>query len=269
LELQIVREILLSRARISQILQTPYTPGALLEMQIGTTTILRVSTGNMRILMVVAKAPARGQTKTRLGATIGLDAAAEFYQCLLLDVLDVVRRVPGVTPAIAYTPAGSEAFFRETAPDFELILQQGEDLGARLDHVLTSSLNAGYAQAAVISSDAPLIAPSAIAQAFEALDSGADVALGPCDDGGYYLMAIKSPQPQLLRPIQMSTPRVLQDTLAAAALLNLRVTLLPMTRDIDTADDLSRIQDELTHLPNHVAKRTRAWLKHQQQLPLT
>jgi hypothetical protein len=216
--------------------------------------------------MVVAKAPARGQTKTRLGATIGLDAAADFYQHLLLDVLDVVRRVPGVTPAIAYTPAGSEVFFRDIAPDFELVLQQGDDLGARLDHVLTLCLSAGYAQAAVISSDAPLVDPAAIAQAFQALDDGHDVALGPCDDGGYYLMAVKQPQPGILRPIQMSTPRVLQDTLAAAAHHNLSVALLPMTRDIDTADDLSRIQDELTHLPDPVAKRTRTWL--QQQLPL-
>lgn len=216
--------------------------------------------------MVVAKAPERGQTKTRLGAAIGLDAAAEFYQCLLLDVLDIVRRVPDVTPAIAYTPAGSEAFFQEIAPDFQLVLQQGNDLSARLDHVLTTCLSDDYAQAAVMSSDTPLVDPASITRAFDALDDGHDVALGPCDDGGYYLMAIKQPQPGILRPIQMSTPRVLQDTLQAAAQHNLRVALLPATSDIDTADDLSRIQDQLIHLPDHVAKRTRAWL--QQQLPL-
>lgn len=216
-----------------------------------------------RILMVVAKAPARGQTKTRLGATIGLDAAAEFYQCLLLDVLDVVRQAPGITPAIAYTPAGSEAFFDEIAPDFALVLQQGDDLGARLDHVLTTCLNDGYARAAVMSSDTPLIEPCAITQAFDALDDGADVALGPCDDGGYYLMAVKRPQPGILRPIKMSTPRVLQDTLDAAARHGLRVTLLPMSCDVDTADDLSRMQDQLVQLPDHVARRTRTWLQQQ------
>ncbi len=215
-----------------------------------------------RILMVVAKAPTRGQTKTRLGATIGFDAAAEFYQCLLLDVLDIVRAVPDITitRAIAYLPQGSESFFNEVAPDFRLLLQQGDDLGERLDHVLTACLNDGYAQAAVLSSDTPLVEPCALAQAFDELDGGADVALGPCDDGGYYLMALRSPQPDILRPIQMSTPRVLQDTLDAAAQHNLRVAMLPMTSDIDTADDLSRIQDKLDTLPHRVAKRTREWL---------
>jgi glycosyltransferase A (GT-A) superfamily protein (DUF2064 family) len=60
---------------------------------------------------------------------------------------------------------------------------------------------------------------------------------------------------------------VLQDTLAAAARHNLRVVLLPTTSDIDTADDLGRIQDQLIHLPPHVAKKTRVWL--QQQLSST
>ena len=212
--------------------------------------------------MVVAKAPARGQTKTRLGATIGLDAAAEFYQCLLLDVLDIVRAVPDITRAIAYLPAGSESFFRGVAPDFELILQHGDDLGARLDHVLTQCLNNGYSQAAVMSSDTPLIDPRAITQAFDALDDGHDVVLGPCDDGGYYLMAVKQPQPNILRPIQMSTPRVLQDTLDAATHQCLRVTLLPVTSDIDTADDLERIQSKLAQHQSDIAQRTHAWLKH-------
>lgn len=214
-----------------------------------------------RIVMVVAKAPASGQTKTRLGASIGMQAAADLYRCMLLDVLDVVRRVPGVTPAIAYLPRGSEAFFTEVAPDFELVLQQGDDLGARLDHVLGACLSDGFTQAAVMSSDTPLVDPAAIAQAFVALDDGHDVALGPCDDGGYYLMALDAPRPSLLRPIEMSTPRVLQDTLAAAAQSNLRVALLPTTPDIDTIDDLTRFEVLLAKHPGHVATRTRQWLR--------
>jgi rSAM/selenodomain-associated transferase 1 len=215
-----------------------------------------------RILTVVAKAPARGQTKTRLGSAIGLDAAADFYRCLLLDTLDIVRRVPDVTRAIAYLPAGSESFFREIAPGFELVLQRGDDLGARLDHVLTACLNDGYAQAAVLSSDTPLVDPGALAQGFAALDDGTDVALGPCDDGGYYAMALRAPHPEILRPIRMSTPDVLRDTLAAAEKAGLRVALLPATIDIDTLDDLARIKEQLMHTPEHVAARTRQWLQH-------
>jgi rSAM/selenodomain-associated transferase 1 len=214
-----------------------------------------------RILIVVAKAPVRGQTKTRLGAVIGLDAAASFYQCLLLDVLDLVRAVPDVTRAIAYAPYSAESFFNGIAPDFSLILQQGDDLGERLDHVLTQGLISGFERAAVLSSDTPLVDPGAISKSFDELDAGHDVAIGPCDDGGYYLLAVKQPQPDMLKPIQMSTPRVLQDTLAAAARRNLRVALLPSTIDIDTADDLARLRDSLAKSPPSVAARTRAWLQ--------
>jgi rSAM/selenodomain-associated transferase 1 len=222
-----------------------------------------------RIVIVVAKAPARGHTKTRLGATIGLDASAELYACLLQDVLDVVRRVPDMARAIAYLPQGSEHFFGQLAPDFELLLQQGDDLGARLDHALNMCLQQGYAQAAVMSSDTPLVDPLAIAQAFDALDAGHDVAIGPCDDGGYYLMAVKQPQPDLLRPIRMSTPRVLQDTLDAAAVRGLRVAMTPATFDIDNADDLARAREVLATMPPTVAARTRAWLQLARPLPST
>lgn len=214
-----------------------------------------------RILMVVAKAPARGQTKTRLGGAIGLDAAADFYRCLLLDTLDVVRGVPNVTHAIAYLPPGAEDVFRELAPDFRLIPQHGDNLGERLHHVLSACLNDGYAQAAVLSSDTPLVDARALAQAFAELDDGADVALGPCDDGGYYLMAVRAPHPEILIPIQMSTPNVLRDTLAAAAQAGLRSALLPPTCDVDTLDDLARMKEQLTRLPLDAARRTRAWLQ--------
>ena len=165
-----------------------------------------------RLLMVVAKAPARGQTKTRLGALIGLDAAAALYECLLGDVLDIARatalRIDGLACAVAYWPLGSEAVFQTLAPDFERVLQEGETLGARLHHVQKSAAARGYTQTAVLSSDTPFVDPDALAAGFRALDDGADIALGPCDDGGYYVMHARKPEPDLLIPIEMSTPRV-------------------------------------------------------------
>ena len=66
--------------------------------------------------------------------------------------------------------------------------------------------------------------------AFDGLASGADVVLGPCDDGGYYLIGLKQPTPRLLHEVRMSTPNVLADTLAIAAEEGLTVELsLPGT----------------------------------------
>ncbi len=214
--------------------------------------------------MVVAKAPARGQTKTRLGALIGLDAAADFYRCLLGDVLDIAReaarRLPGIECAVAYWPAGAEAVMRALAPGFSLVLQEGDALGDRLHHVTSHALANGYAQAAVLSSDTPFVDPAQIVAGFRALDDGADVALGPCDDGGYYVLHTRASVPGILTPIRMSTPTVFADTVAAAARLNLRVAHLEATTDIDTPEDIERVLAGLDRLPAHIAPRTRDWL---------
>jgi hypothetical protein len=214
--------------------------------------------------MIVAKAPASGQTKTRLAASLGYDGAADLYRCMLNDVVDIVRRVPNVQRAIAYHPVGSEKVFNRIAPDFALVLQQGRDLGERLHHVLSQCLNNGYDQAAVLSSDAPFVDPNALLESFDALDNGVDVSLGPCDDGGYYIMTVREPRPELLLPIQMSTPNVLRDTLDAASKSNLRVHLLPPTMDIDTPDDLAQLQQ--IHWRDDLAPNTRRWLTHQMPL---
>ena len=154
------------------------------------------------MLIIMAKAPTRGQTKTRLGGLIGLDAAADFYRCLLSDVLEISRRIsdhlPNVALAIGYWPAGSEAVFEYIAPDFALMLQQGEALGDRLHHVMEQAFNQGYEQVAVLSSDTPFVDPAVLARGFVALSEGADMSLGPCDDGGFYVMHLREPHPELL-----------------------------------------------------------------------
>jgi glycosyltransferase A (GT-A) superfamily protein (DUF2064 family) len=72
---------------------------------------------------------------------------------------------------------------------------------------------------------------------------------------------MKQPQPRLLRQVQMSTPRVLADTLALAETAGLAVSLLPTWYDIDTIDDLHQLEDEITRLSsNGSAPATRQWL---------
>ena len=216
-----------------------------------------------RSLLVVAKRPAAGQTKTRLCPPLAAEAAAALYECFLRDTLDVMRAVPGVARAIAYLPQAANDYFRALAPDMALAPQRGADLGARLDHLLSDALAAGASQAVVIDSDSPTLPAAYVAEAFARLDAGTDVALGPCDDGGYYLIGLKRPQPRLLREVQMSTPFVVRDTLALADELGLRVALLPAWYDVDTAAELERLRGELASARNGVARHTRAFLHYE------
>jgi rSAM/selenodomain-associated transferase 1 len=217
-------------------------------------------------LLVVAKRPAPGRTKTRLVPPLSMEQAAALYECFLQDTLDLMRQIPDVQPVVAYLPAEAEAYFAKLAPDFEHILQKGPDLGVRLDNALTCYLRRGYRRVVIMNSDSPTLPPSCLTAAFEALAGGGDVVLGPCDDGGYYLIGIKRPTPRLLREVRMSTPNVTTDTLNLAAEEGLRVELLPVWYDVDDATSLTRLVAELAEAPPDVARHTRAFLEQQREL---
>lgn len=188
------------------------------------------------------------------------ERAAQLYECFLQDTLEIARRVPGVERWIAYTPSDQEEYFRELAPDYRLIPQGSGELGERLDRALTHCLQNGAAQAVIIGSDSPTLPSEYVARAFTDLEN-ADVTLGPSEDGGYYLIGIKQPQPRLLCDVRMSTPHVLRDTLEIARAEGLNTTLLPGWYDVDTHETFARLQNELRHATNGTARRTREFLK--------
>jgi rSAM/selenodomain-associated transferase 1 len=213
----------------------------------------------MKALLVVAKRPAAGQTKTRLTPPLTPEQAAQLYESFLRDTLDLVRCVPGVRPIIAYLPEDAQGYFQELAPDFALLQQVGDDLGKRLDNALTHCLSDGFEQAVIMDSDSPTLPVDYLIRAFRALES-ADAVVGPCDDGGYYLIGLKRPAPRLLREVRMSTPTVMRDTLALAAQAHLTVAQLPAWYDVDSVAELERLRTELPLLPSHRAVHTRAFV---------
>lgn len=214
----------------------------------------------MNVFIVVAKRPAPGQTKTRLTPPLSPQQAADLYECFLHDTLELMRRVPDVQRAIAYLPIEARGYFAQLAPDFDLIPQTGDDLGARLDHALTHYLDQGYERAVIMNSDGPTQPIENLQNAFEALSDRTDVVLGPSDDGGYYLIGLKQPAPRLLREVRMSTPEVLSDTLALAQAEKLRVVLLPQWYDVDDVASLQQLIAELQVAPPAVAPHTRSFL---------
>ena len=180
-----------------------------------------------RTLIVVAKRPTPGQTKTRLSPPLSQQEAVELYRCFLMDTLDLMMRVNGVERIIAYSPPTAELYFRRAAPaGFGFVPQIGRTLGERLDHVLTDYLNCGADQVVVMNSDAPTLPAERLQRAFGQLDEpDVDVVLGPSDDGGYYLIGLKRPCSALFGVV-MSTPTVLRETLALAEEQNLRAACL-------------------------------------------
>lgn len=213
-------------------------------------------------LLVVAKQPAAGQTKTRLCPPLTAQAAAELYECFLRDTLDIMRRVPDVQRTIVYSPVDARDYFHRLAPDMALTQQRGDTLGERLNHLLSDALTVGAGRVVVMDSDSPTLPAAYVQEAFAQLDA-ADVVIGPCRDGGYYLIGMQQPQPRLLHEVQMSTPRVLADTLSLAAELGVVVSLLPEWYDVDTVAELEYLRAEIGALDGDGrAVHTRRHLAH-------
>jgi uncharacterized protein len=190
-----------------------------------------------RALVVLARAPELGRVKTRLAREIGEAAALQAYRELGTAVLGAVGRLVDCDLMVAYTPADREGPVRAwlgPAPGYEP--QREGDLGARMLGAITGRFAAGAAKVLVIGTDCPDLDTELLETAFAQLDR-ADAVLGPAADGGYYLVGMKRPIPEMFHGIPWSTPTTLSATLARAAAAGLSVALLDERRDVDIASD--------------------------------
>jgi hypothetical protein len=195
---------------------------------------------------IMAKAPQAGQVKTRLCPPLTPEEAAALYRCFLADKIAQIRALARVRPAIAFTPEEERAAFEALAPGFLLVPQRGPDLGRRLLGSLTELLGEGAAAVAV-DSDTPTLPTTFLQQAIDLLAvRGVDVVLGPTEDGGYYLIGVRRPHPELFEGMPWSTPRVLDETLARAEAAGLETACLPQWFDVDTPADLERLRTTLS-----------------------
>ncbi|MEE9496927.1 MAG: TIGR04282 family arsenosugar biosynthesis glycosyltransferase [Desulfobacterales bacterium] len=216
-------------------------------------------------LIVVAKKPEAGSTKTRLCPPFTPEAAAEFYGCLMRDTLALAVKLRGVDLTLAYTPSSAIDYFHKLVPNgFRLIPQKGANLGERLAHALAHHLELGYRKAVIMNSDGPTLPLAHLEEAFSKLDH-ADVTLGMGHDGGYYLIGVKQHYPQLFQNIAWSTKKVIPQTLEACRRLQLSVHRLPEWYDVDVEADLARLRLDLSANPA-CASHTYAFLKKLEKL---
>lgn len=194
--------------------------------------------GTSRTLLVFAKAPVPGRVKTRLARGIGEERAAEVYRRIGSRVVRAVRGGPYRT-VVCYDPPGARAeVLGWLGPDgVELRPQARGDLGSRMAAAVRRAFEESE-RVCVIGTDAPELDRGRVEEAFGRLDAGAEVCFGPAADGGYYLVALRAPRPELFREIPWSTDRVLEVSLSRARALGLRVATLDPLADVDTPADL-------------------------------
>jgi len=187
----------------------------------------------------MARHPVAGRVKTRLAATLGADAACALYRAFVLDLAERLGAMPYAV-TWAYTPP--DAPFPELLPGAGCRPQRGRDLGERLTGAIGEEFAAGPGPVIAIGADAPHIPAAALAEAAATLAHGADVVLGPAADGGYYLIGLGRPAPDLFAGIAWGTAGVLEATLARAGAAGLAPHLLPPSFDVDQPADLARLR---------------------------
>jgi rSAM/selenodomain-associated transferase 1 len=230
---------------------------------------LRITSTNVCALGLMAKAPFAGEVKTRLIPPLTPGEAADLNVCFLRDMATNIKSISETVASglVVYTPAGSESAFDGVLPDgFKLLAQRGPSLGERLCNATEDLLKHGHSAVCLINSDSPTLPRSILIRAIESLALGGDrVVLGAADDGGYYLIGLKQAHWNLFDRIAWSTSDVLARTTQRAAEIDLPVELLPAWYDVDDAESLNRLCQELFCPPSlngaYHAPHTRAFLE--------
>jgi rSAM/selenodomain-associated transferase 1 len=205
---------------------------------------------------IICKTPAAGFCKTRLSPPLAPEDCAGLSACFIRDLANTISLLAadgGVVPYAVYTPVGSEAALRPLlAQDFRLHPQVEGDFGTRLRTGLSDMLAKGHAGAILINSDSPTLPAEILRQAVDALLEKRGTVLSPALDGGYTLIGASEMHVELFQHIPWSTADVYRLTLERAAAIHHPIVNVPGWYDIDDAQSLNLLRDELEGRPTRL-----------------
>ncbi|MPY89470.1 MAG: DUF2064 domain-containing protein [Luteitalea sp.] len=210
------------------------------------------------VVAMMTRAP-RMSGKTRLAAYVPTAEHLALRTALFYDSLEVIRSVKDVDHVVLCEPAeGCEELRGIVGTETDELAQHDGDLGQRLHGGFADLFRLGAAAAVIVGSNVPHLPVRVVISAKRALEErGERVVLGPTADGGYYLVGLKSPHPELFSGIEWGTDQVLQQTMAQARRRHLKIQLLEPWYCIHQWPDLMCLEDESPD----AAPLTRAWVR--------
>ena len=205
--------------------------------------------------LVMAKAPRPGAVKTRMQPLLGADRCAALQAALIGHA---ARWAVEVAPGAAYLAYGPDGAVEEEllphVPDGVELFPDGEgDLGEKLAHASAHVLGERPGPLLVVGTDMPLLARAHARGAVEALGE-ADVCFGPALDGGYWIVGLSRPRPEVFAlGAAWGGAEVLARSVELADGAGLEVALLGFERDLDDADDARALLREPSLAPRIAA----------------
>ena len=186
-------------------------------------------------MILFAKAPVPGGVKTRLAAAIGASRASELHTAFVADMLEKLGAFKDFSDIELHTDISTDAWNQVAVTRR---LQAHGNLELKLFHALAEAFREGRTHVIILGSDSPTL-PRAHIQRL--LDATADVAIGPCEDGGYYAIGCRRAHPDMFAGVEWSTGRVLEQTESALRTCGLTCERGETWYDVDGPVDLARL----------------------------
>ncbi|MBE9169091.1 TIGR04282 family arsenosugar biosynthesis glycosyltransferase [Pleurocapsales cyanobacterium LEGE 06147] len=191
-------------------------------------------------LIIFSRYPEPGKTKTRMIPALGKEGAVKLQRQMTEHTLRQARKLfsyRSLTVEVHFAGGDRQLMQEWLGSDVTCYQQGAGDLGQRMHLAINRAFAAGMAKVVIIGTDCPDVNPSILIQAFDALKRQ-DLVLGPAEDGGYYLIGLNCPIPELFNQIKWGTAQVLTQTKSIANALGLDVYYLPVLPDVDRPEDL-------------------------------
>lgn len=192
-------------------------------------------------IALFTKYPTEGRVKTRLIPAFGAQTATKIHNFLATRTINTLEQAVSQNPNfdlhVFYDGADLTAMQTWLGSGLSYHKQHGNDLGDRLSNAMNALFAEGYLSIIFVGADCFNLNAQHIMDATCLLETS-DIVIGPCKDGGYYLIGIKKAAPEIFKGISWGSEQVFSQTISIAKKLGMGYSLLPMLSDIDRQEDV-------------------------------
>lgn len=212
-----------------------------------------------RAIIIMTKIPRAGNVKTRLQPHLSPEQSAEIAAAFLQDAVEKASKVCDKT-IIAFAPPNEKDFlFNFVSSQNIFVAQSGKDLGERMFNAFEFAFEKGSDALVMIGTDSPSFPAEFIEQAFDFLENS-DAVLGESEDGGYYLIGLRTLRKEIFKNVEWSSPETFVKTVRNIENCGLSLSFVAKWHDVDFPEDLERLKKELLENPQ-LAPKTAKWFE--------
>ena len=186
-------------------------------------------------LIIFVRNPELGKVKTRLAADVGNENALLIYKKLLQHTFEITQQSKAHKFVFYADKIELEDMWQQK--NYFKLLQDEKDLGNKMQSAFTKVFKNSYSKVCIIGSDCYELTSKTIEKALMELDNY-DLVVGPANDGGYYLLAMKNEVKNIFKNIDWGTEKVLQQTINIIQQKKYSYKLLERLNDVDTIKDM-------------------------------